>query len=44
MFDIPVSLTRYGKFANFNTGNAMATLFTATGTVIGKSTIPVMLS
>jgi hypothetical protein len=32
---------RYGKFANYNTGNAIATLFTITGTVIDKITIPV---
>jgi hypothetical protein len=44
VFDVPVLLTRYGKFANFNTGNAIATLFTITGMVIGKITIPVMLS
>ncbi len=46
----PVSLTwcfscfAYGKFANYNTGNAIATLITITGTVIRKITIPVMLS
>jgi hypothetical protein len=33
-----------GKFANCNTGNAIATLITITGTVIRKITIPVMLS
>ena len=33
---------QYGKFANYNTGNAIATLITITGTVIGKITIPVM--
>ena len=37
-------LYRYGKFSNYNTGNAIATLFTITSTVIGKITIPVMLS
>ncbi len=35
---------RYGKFSDYNTGNAIRTLFTITSTVIGKITIPVMLS
>ena len=36
---------RYGKFSDYNTSNAIHTLFTIiTGTVIGKITIPVMLS
>ena len=35
---------RYGKFADCNTGNAIATHITITSMVIGKITIPVMLS
>jgi hypothetical protein len=33
---------RYGKFTNYNNVNAIVTLITITGTVIGKITIPVM--
>jgi hypothetical protein len=34
----------FGKFANCNTGNAIATLITITGMVVRKTTIPVLLS
>jgi len=34
----------YGKFCNYNTGNAIATLITINGTVLREITIPVMLS